>query len=204
MKIYPSGKLCILMWCVILFPLLVHGAPVPHELGGIKLGADITDYPHLEYSNFLKEVVVTDWGGFAKGIISYGVCENPGMIIKTKFKFSDTSNFFYTTILDAYKKKFGEPGVWAGDAFGIQHIWKWAFVDKDNTRIEMVLQHNLKDPKLPIGTIVTLSYPGLIEKERKCFDTTHAKNSSMMDHSDCGPNCPMNKRMDSKGFMMPR
>ncbi len=187
-----------------MLPILAFGEPAPHELGGIKLGTDITEYPHLEYTNFLKEVVVTNWNGFAKGLISYGICENPGSIIKIKFKYSDTSKRFYKGILQTYKKQFGEANTWEGDVFGIQHVWKWSFIDSENNRIAMILQHNLKNPKLPIGTVVTLSYPDRIESEKTCYDKKHAMNSNNADHSNCGPDCPLKKDLDSRQFMVPR
>ena len=191
--------------------LLVTAAPlawagdntVPHEIGGIRLGTNITDYPHIEYSNFLKEVVVSDWHGFDKGMISYGICDRPGEIIKVRFRYPETSKKFYDKLLKKYKKKLGKPDTWAGDAFGIHHVWKWTFKDEDGNRIELVLQHNLKDPKAPMGTVVTLSYPERIERERVCFNKTRRRNSHNADHSNCGPNCPM-KRNDNQQYMVPK
>ncbi len=188
----------------LLFPMSVYGAEAPHEIAGIRLGGDITDYPHLEYSNYLKEIVVTNWGGFAKGMISYGICDSPGKVVKMKFKYDDTSEKFYKDMLKDYKKKFGKPGKWEGDAFGIQHVWKWSFTDKNNNRIEMILQHNLRAPKAPIGTVVTLSFPDQIAKEKECFDKTCKANMENADYSKCKPNCPMRVKTGDSRFWLPK
>ncbi len=204
MNILRSILLYTLLFLFPALPISVYAAAsVPHELGGIKLGADITDYPHLEYANFLKNVVVTDWNGFSKGMISYGICKNPGKIVKIRFKYRDTSKEFYESILQRYKKKFGKPAAWEGDVFGIHHVWKWSFVDQENNRIALVMEHNLKDPKVPIGTVVTFSYPERIDQERNCFDKAHSGHTRNFDHSNCGPNCPLKKKSDSDSFMMP-
>ncbi len=203
----PPHTFCKIALCLLpalLFPASVYGVDAPHEIAGIKLGGDITDYPHLEYSNYLKEIVVTNWGGFPRGMISYGICDSPGMVVKMKFKYKDTSEKFYKKILKAYQKKFGKPSKWEGDAFGIQHIWKWSFVDKKNRRIKMVLQHNLKDPNAPIGTVITLSYPDQIAAEKKCFDKTCNANMEKADYSKCKPNCPMRVKVGDSRYWLPK
>ena len=77
----------------LLFPIngMTMARDMPTQVGGFILGSDVTDYPDIEYSNFLKEVVVYNWNGFAKGIISYGICDSPGEIVKIKLKYKDSS-----------------------------------------------------------------------------------------------------------------
>lgn len=142
----------------------------PTEIAGIKLGSDISDYPDVEYSNYLKDVVVMDWHGFRKGIISYGICESPGRIVRLRMKYDNSSKRFFDKLFKRYKKKYGAPIEWKGDSFGIRHVWKWRFKDKDDNMVSLVLQHNLQDPNENIGNIVKLSYPELMETERLCFN----------------------------------
>ncbi len=149
---------------------LTYAFEVPTEIAGIKLGSDIADYPDVEYSNYLKEVVVMDWHGFHKGIISYGICESPGTIVKLKMKYEDSSKRFYNKLLKRFKKKFGAPLEWKGDSFGIRHVWKWKFEDDTGKIVNLILQHNLQDPSQNIGNVVKLSYPELEEIERLCFN----------------------------------
>lgn len=146
-----------------------HDIEVPHEVAGIKLGEDIADYQDIEYSNYLKEVIVNDWHGFRKGIIYYGVCDSPGIIVKLRMKYEDNSKDFFNNLMKRFKKKFGPPTEWKGDSFGIKHIWKWKFRDKEGRSVSMSLQHNLKDPNNSIGNEVKMSYPEQIELERLCF-----------------------------------
>ena len=85
----------------LLFPIngMTMARDMPTQVGGFILGSDVTDYPDIEYSNFLKEVVVYNWNGFAKGIISYGICDSPGEIVKIKLKYKDSSKRFFKTLL---------------------------------------------------------------------------------------------------------
>ena len=150
----------------------------PTEIGGFKLGDHITDYADIEYSDFLKDVVVNDWHGFRKGIISYGTCANPGQIVSIRMKFEDPSKQFYDELLKKYKAKYGKPDEWNGDAFGVVYIWRWRFVDENNRRVNLLLQHNLQDDKENVGNMVKLSYPELVEEERLCFiDFCEAKTA---------------------------
>jgi len=141
----------------------------PKEIAGFRLGTDITDYDSIEYTDYLKDVVVTDWYGFRKGIISYGTCAYPGEIVRISMKYEDSSKQFYQKLLKAYQQKYGKPTEWDGDPFGILFKWKWVFPGKDNQRVNLILQHNLKDPNDNIGNIVKLSYPEREEEERLCF-----------------------------------
>jgi len=161
-----------------LLPVTVSAKEVPREVGGFVLGSNVTDYPDIEHSNFLKEVVIYDWYGFDKGIISYGVCENPGEIVKIKFKYEDPSKKYFKLLLKKYKKKFGKPTQWKGDSFGILHIWKWKFVDENKNRVHLILQHNTKNPNENIGNMVKLFYPDNIARELACFARQCTENIS--------------------------
>lgn len=142
---------------------------IPTELGGFILGSQVSDYPDIEYSNYLKDVVVTNWHGFRKGLISYGVCDRPGTIVKLQMKYEDSSERFYKKLFSTFKKRFGEPTVWEGDSFGVLQKWKWRFTDKKGREINMTLQHNSQDPNHNIGNQVKLYLPEQEERERLCF-----------------------------------
>jgi hypothetical protein len=142
---------------------------IPGEIAGIVLGSDFKAYPDIIESNFMKEVVVTDWHGFRKGVISYGICLRKDKILKIDMKYEDKSKSFYKQLLKRFKQKFGEPNTWAGDSFGNKFIWKWSFVDDSGTRVSMKLQHNGKDSNETIGNMIKLSYPQKMNEERECF-----------------------------------
>jgi hypothetical protein len=141
----------------------------PHEIAGIVLGSKVDAYPDIVQSNFMKEVVVNDWHGFRNGVISYGICLYDGEILKIDMKYEDRSRKFYDTLLAKFREKFGAPDSWEGDSFGVMLIWKWRFVDRDQNKISLALQHNGKSSKETIGNMVKLSFPERIEEERLCF-----------------------------------
>lgn len=150
-------------------PLPASSSVVPHEIAGIELGASVEKYPDFELSNYLKETVVVDWHGFRKGVISYGICNAPGIIVKLQMKYEDSSKRFYDILMNRFTEKYGRPSEWEGDSFGINQVWKWRFVDEDGRKINMILQHNMQDIDENIGNQVKLYYPEMIEKERLCF-----------------------------------
>jgi len=165
-------RIACMLWTVLLLavPLASAGENVPHEISGFKLGFSIDDYEFISYRNFLKEVIIEDVGGFRKGVISYGVCERPGEIVRIKLKYRDNTRKFFNKLFKRYKQKFGEADEFTGDAFGIVLSWKWRFEDKDKNAITLELQHNLKNSDENIGNMVKLSMPDRIEAERKCFN----------------------------------
>jgi len=167
-----------------LLPGHISAQEVPHGVGGFLLGSNVTDYPDIEYSNFLKEVVIYDWHGFDKGIISYGICAEPGEIVKIKLKYKNSSKKYFKKLLKKYKKKYGKPTEWKGDSFGILHIWKWKFVDEKQNRVHLILQHNSKNPNENIGNMVKLYYPDNIVREQTCFSEQCTKNLSKREKSD--------------------
>ncbi len=120
-------------------------------------------------SNYLKEIVVTDRHGFRKGVLSYGVCKYPGRIVKIKLKYEDSTKKYFKKLLKKYKELYGPPHEWNGDSFGILHIWKWHFVDKNNQEVSLTLQHNLKNPNDNIGNMVKLTHPQMLREEQVCF-----------------------------------
>lgn len=160
----------VLLFCALLLGTgPASAANVPHEIAGIALGSQVDSYPDIIRSNFLKEVVVTDWHGFRNGVISYGSCRYKGEILKIDMKYEDKSKEFYNTLLAKFREQFGEPGSWNGDSFGVMLIWKWQFVDRDNNKISLSLQHNSKNTDETLGNMIKFSLPEKIEEERRCF-----------------------------------
>jgi hypothetical protein len=142
---------------------------VPHEINGFRLGASIDDYEFISNLNYLKEVVIEDFGAYRKGVISYGTCKQPGKIVKIHLKYKDPSHKFYKELFKRYQEKFGKPDEYTGDTFGVVISWKWRFTDKDGTIITLVLQHNQKNVDENIGNQVKLAMPERMKEERLCF-----------------------------------
>jgi len=142
----------------------------PSSIAGIALGSMVDNYPDIVRSNFLREVVVTDWHGFRQGVISYGECKYREQILKIDMKYQDKSKQFYRQLLEKFKEKYGEPNTWEGDSFGVMRIWKWYFEDENGEPVSLTLQYNGKNAQETIGNVVRLSYPRKMDEERLCFN----------------------------------
>ncbi|MFQ6078221.1 MAG: hypothetical protein ACE5NJ_03685 [Thermodesulfobacteriota bacterium] len=157
-------------------------AQAPHQVAGFTLGRDIANYAEMvkmdsalpiRHMEYLKEVEINDVEGFKSGLIWYGTCAKPGQIVRIKLKYADSTKRFYKKLLKLFKERFGEPGEWRGDAFGVVIAWKWSFTDNENNRISMILQHNTRDEEEKRGNAVKLTVWNLIEEERLCFEKKH-------------------------------
>lgn len=171
-----------ILWGILAWLPTLSAATTPLTIAGISLGSDVTSYPDIVDTNFMKEVVVTDWHGFRKGVISYGFCQYPNQILKIDMKYQDNTEIFYKTLLKKYRQSFGQPDSWHGDAFGVMHVWKWRFTDTEGNDVSLTLQFNGKDARETIGNMVKLSYPRKIEEERLCFVEMCAQKMAETDH----------------------
>ncbi|HQN19098.1 MAG TPA: hypothetical protein PKV86_08165 [Syntrophobacteraceae bacterium] len=177
------GKvLCIpIIVCALLFPTISWGAEAPLQIAGIQLGANIDQYKsilqmdtslpvrHMEY---LSEVEIKPpFAGYRSGYLFYGNCEKPGRIVKLKLKYEREDKEFFDDLLNQFKRKFGEPDQYRGDAFRAFLAWKWSFVDKDKNRISLILQHNSSDvEEYTMGNSVKLTVTSFVEQEARCFE----------------------------------
>ena len=169
----------------------VHGisfAQAPHGVGGFVLGDNINAYDQIlkmetalsiRYMQYIQEVEIKKMKGFKSGLIGYGVCAKPGQIVRIKLKYADSTKKFFEHLLKRFKTRFGEPNEWRGDPFHVVIAWQWSFVDKENNRISMTLQHNTMDVEEKLGNAVKLTMKNLMEKERLCFKKTHPEFQTM-------------------------
>ena len=150
----------------------------PKSIAGFTLGDVLTKYKDkiiadstlcVRYQNYLNEVEIIDLPGYKAGLICVGNCADPGKIIRIKLKYQNSSKKFYNSLLKRFKKKFGKPDQWKGDAFGVVHAWKWSFTDEDGNKISLTLQHNTEDREMKMGNSVKLTMTSAIEKEKKCY-----------------------------------
>jgi hypothetical protein len=172
--------LCGFVVSVLLFPGTVL-AQAPLQIAGIQLGANIDHYTdilkmdaalpvrHMEY---LSEVELKpSFEGYRSGYIFYGNCSKPGRIVKVKLKYERDDQEFFDNLLKQFKKKFGEPTQYRGDAFRAFIAWKWSFTDKEKNRISMILQHNSSDvEEYTTGNSIKLTVISFVEKEAKCYE----------------------------------
>ena len=155
----------------------VH-AKFPVHLGGFILGEDISNSQHLmdmetcrelSFNKYLEEGEIIPQPGFKSGLIAYGVCHNPKKIVRIKLKFSDPSKDFFEALLKNYKEQLGPPDEYKGDPFQTMIAWKWSFVNDQNEKISLILQHNIMVDDEKIGNSVKLTLTSRMDQERDCF-----------------------------------
>ena len=154
-------------------------AEAPHQIAVFKLNsniADIKDYVIMEtalpirYQENIEEVEIKPLAGYKTGLISYATCAAPGHIVRIKLKYKDSSKKFFEKLLQQTEQKFGKPDEYRGDPFHIVISWKWSFVDKDNHRISLILQHNSMDTEEKLGNAIKLTMTNLIEEDQRCYN----------------------------------
>ena len=155
----------------------------PHQVGGFSLGKNVADYNEMlkmeaslpiRYMECLREVEIKKITGFKSGLISYGTCAAPGRIVRIKLKYADSTRKYYDMLLKRFKKRFDEPVEWRGDPFHMVTAWKWSFVDKEQNRISLILQHNTKDEEEKMGNSVKLTMWDHIIDERRCNEEKYS------------------------------
>jgi hypothetical protein len=171
-----------ILFYIALVILWITGASLaaesPSRIGPFALNQNIADFKdyvimetalsirHLEN---IEEVEIKPIQGFKSGLIAYATCVAPGHIVRIKLKYLDSSKKFYENLLKQIKKRFGDPLEYRGDPFHIVVGWKWSFVDKDNNRISLILQHNARDQEAKEGNSIKLTMTSLIEKDKQCY-----------------------------------
>jgi hypothetical protein len=166
----------ITIFVAILLPALCF-AEIPYEIAGFKLGAPLEEFQDrcnldssmpLRYTKFIEELETQYIPGFKNGLLWVGKCVSNGRIVRIRMKYADSSKKFYNELLKRCKKRFGKPAEWRGDPFHIVISWKWSFVDDNNNRISMILEHNIRNQEETSGNTIKLTMWNLIDQEREC------------------------------------
>ncbi len=173
-----KNKLAFAVAGVLLWVPVITLAGAPHEVGGFVLNEDIKKYEDrvimdtalpVRYAENIEEVEIKFTRGFKSGLIAYGTCEKPGNIVRIKLKYGDSSKPFYKDLLKQFKKRFGEPDEYRGDPFHILIAWKWSFVDPQNHKISLILQHNAMDEEEKKGNAVKITNSTLLQQDLLCY-----------------------------------
>jgi hypothetical protein len=155
----------------------------PHQVGGFTLNTDIQGYADqvvlnsalpVRFAEFLQEVEIKPNTAYRSGLIAYGACAKPGNIVRIKLKYTDSSKVFFNELLARFKMRFGEPSEYRGDPFHILIAWKWSFVDADQNKISLILQHNTQDDEEKIGNAVKMTLTSQMDEEQRCHEQKHA------------------------------
>jgi len=180
-KIFNVSLFALITGSLVL-PAIVLAA-VPREIAGFALQADISRYKDrvetksalpVRDMGYLTEVDVVAPPGFKSGQLTYGNCAHPGRIVKISMKYLNSKKNFFDKLLTRFKEQYGDPVEWRGDPFHVYVAWKWSFVDRNNNRISMILQHYSGDEDVyKNGNSVKLSMFGLVEEEEQCYKKKH-------------------------------
>jgi hypothetical protein len=165
------------------FASLAQDAPL--ELAGIRLGADVKEYPGKVVTGaadidlnrqYLSTMALTTIPGFRSGYVTSGECDSPGRIARIKMNYDDDSMAFYEKVLAAMKARYGEPKQWRGNPFGTLRIWKWSLKDPSLGDISIILQrYSGEDDSFTKGNSIRIAAAGLLEKEHACFRRKHPR-----------------------------
>ena len=117
---------------------------------------------HMEST---REVEIKPIKGFKNGLIAYSTCAAPNRIVRIKLKYSDSSKTFYEKLKKHIDARFGKCDEYRGDPFHIVVAWKWSFIDKDNNKISLILQHNTRDEEEKMGNSIKLTMTNLLESD---------------------------------------
>jgi len=171
----------------------ICAADAPHKLGGFVLGGKIdnfrdkirtgTELP-VRYAESLKEVEVQTFPGIKTGLVYYGTCDRPSIILRIEFKYDDPSEKFYEELLKRFKKRLGNPDQWRGDPFHVAVGWKWKFVDQKGNDISLILKHNKRDDEKKEGNYVKMTMWNLMRLENECYQDKLQEDTGS---ADTGP-----------------
>jgi hypothetical protein len=165
----------------------------PHQIGVFILNQNISEFKDyvimetalpIRHMENIEEVELKSMKGLKSGLIAYATCAASGKIVRIKLKYLDSSKDFYEKLLKRIEKKFGEPDEYRGDPFHIVLSWKWSFVDKNNERITMTLQHNSLDTEEKKGNSIKLTNRTLIEEDLKCYKEKALDQRQKLRHRD--------------------
>lgn len=151
---------------------------IPRAVGPFAFGQDIADLAAfvkmetalpLRYQEYLNEVEIKPLEGFKSGLITYGLCAQPGQVVRIKLKYLDSRREFYDALLERVKQRFGRPSEYNGDPFHIVISWKWSFADAAGRRITLTLAHNTRDVEEKYGNSLKLTMLDAMVQERQCY-----------------------------------
>ena len=183
--------------CLNLAALIVCGTSLagdaPQQIAVFVLNENISkfeDYVIMEtalpirHMENIEEVELKSIQGIKSGLIAYATCTDPGKIVRIKLKYNDASKDFYENLLKRIKQRFGQPDEYLGDPFHIVLSWKWSFVNKNNERITMTLQHNTLDTEEKRGNSIKLTNRSQISEDLKCYRVKELDQRQKLRHRD--------------------
>ena len=156
----------------------VRAADGPDSLAGIKLGQTVEEQAgklmsaeadRAFHRPYLGVMPVAALKGYRSGYVDYGLCAAKGRVVRIKMNYADDSLQFFDRILEALKKRYGEPKEWRGNAFGTLRTWKWSLKSKDVGPVSLILMHYVGDDgAFTDGNSIRIAATDLVRAEEVC------------------------------------
>lgn len=174
---WPLGA--VVLAVLALVPLSVaRAADAPLELAGLRLGQIVDDVAdklvgtgvdrviHRPYIGVMPMAAVP---GYRSGYVDFGLCAKPGRIVRIKMNYADDSLAFFTKVMEALKKRYGEPSQWRGNAFGTLRTWKWGLRTRDGQPVSLILMHyEGEDGAFTDGNSIRIAATDMVREEEQC------------------------------------
>ena len=155
-----------------------RAADGPDSLAGIKLGQTVeaqagkllaAEGDRAFHRPYLGVLPAPALKGYRSGYVDYGLCAAKGRVVRIKMNYSDDSLEFFNRILEALKKRYGEPKEWRGNAFGTLRTWKWSLKSKDVGPVSLILMHYVGDDgAFTDGNSIRIAATDLVRTEEAC------------------------------------
>ncbi|WP_428568196.1 MAG: hypothetical protein ACP59X_09040 [Solidesulfovibrio sp. DCME] len=155
-----------------------RAADGPVELAGIRLGQSVdqlagklasVDIDRSPQRPSLGIVPVAAVPGYRSGYADVGLCAKPGRVVRVKMNYADDSLAFFNKIMEALKKRYGEPREWRGNAFGTLRTWKWSLRTPGGEPVSLILMHyEGEDGAFTDGNSIRLAATGMVREEELC------------------------------------
>ena len=156
----------------------VRAADAPLELAGIRLGQSVdeladklvaTEGDRAFLRPYLGVVPVAPVPGFRSGYVDFGLCSAHRRIVRIKMNYADDSLEFFGRVMEALKKRYGEPKEWRGNAFGTLRTWKWSLKTADGRPVSLILMHYAGDDgAFTEGNSIRIAATDLVHAEQQC------------------------------------
>lgn len=150
----------------------------PESLAGIRLGQTVesqaaklvpAEAERVLHRPSLGVMPVAPQKGYRSGYVDYGLCAAKGRVVRIKMNYADDSLTFFNRILEALKKRYGEPKEWRGNAFGTLRTWKWSLKSPNGLAVSLILMHYVgEDGAFTDGNSIRIAATDLVRAEEVC------------------------------------
>ncbi|WP_300159408.1 hypothetical protein [Solidesulfovibrio sp.] len=175
-RLLPRALAAALALCLAASAGLAAGGP--SELAGIRLGQNVdelsgklasTTVDRSPQRPSLGVVPVAPLPGFRSGYVDVGLCAKPGRVVRVKLNYADESLAFFNKIMEALKKRYGEPKEWRGNAFGTLRTWKWGLRSPSGEPVSLILMHyEGDDGAFTDGNSIRIAATSMVREEELC------------------------------------